>query len=361
MKKTQLTLLSASMAAILFQPSFAQAKDVTKVYGQVRVSIDNNSSDFGNGKKGLGLKSNSSRLGVKGSLDTNLTNTRLIYQAEMRYGAADEKTAELEWREGYVGLVNKNLGKLRLGRTSVGYKTTLTKIDPWNDNIPQSRQGGQQGSSALHSSYFNNAIDYVSPKVNGIQFNAFYATQFDKEGNASPGTGTPGGKGSLHNAGPINSYVGGNASGFGVRFSNKTWFFSADSITLNANGGKKLSNTKAAGKVTNGTGYQAALRYKTAKGHSVAVFYEDVTGLNLGTNQYINGIYKLGHAKLIATYGTNSSNSSSYYKTDSTTYSLGAKYMLNKKSELFIAYNNRDTGSKTYATTTMGINAKFGY
>lgn len=200
------------------------------------------SGEFGDGSRGMGLKSNSSRLGVKGSMPTTLADTALFYKAEIRYGAADEPDAEVEWREGYAGLKGA-WGKVRLGRLSTHYKTTLTKIDPWNDNVPQSRHKGKQGSSSIHRSYFNNAVEYVTPKRGGVSAALWYSTQFDGETDQ------------IHNAGEIKNFEGGDAGGVGVRYVDGPWFASAGYLDIEA-------DKVASAGMDNGTGWEAAVRYK---------------------------------------------------------------------------------------------------
>jgi hypothetical protein len=359
----------------------ARAKAV-QLYGQLRLSADSYSDDFGTGTasgstlpggKGTTIKSNASRFGIKGEIPTSLTDTSMIYQAEVLYGAADNTANEIQWREAFAGMKG-NWGQARLGRFDVAYKTSLTAIDPWNDNAPQSRGfGGVQGSSALHSSYFTNTAEYISPSLNGFKVAAWVSTQLDDETS------------NIHDAGPISNYQGGDAKGFGVKFNQGPWYVGADWIDINSNriGTEKTTFTTtcapactttsttaftANGKMHDGNGWQLAGGYK-ADNWSVGAFYEDVEDLGLGKNIYLNGTYKLGKTTLIATYGQNR-DATQYFNRDIDTWSLGAKYALTKDSELFAAWVNRSedaylapaaTPAKDYQIITVGINAKFGY
>jgi len=316
-----------------------------QVYGQLRLSVDYYSDDFGNGGKGFTVKSNASRIGIKGEIPTSLPGTSMIYQAEMLYGAADNVTQEIEWREGYAGLKGK-WGRVRLGRLDVPYKTTLTTIDPWNDSAPQSRGfGGRQGSSALHSSYFTNTMEYLTPKFFGFTIGGWLSTQLDGETS------------SIHNSSPVSNFKGGDAKGLGVKFDKGPIYVGADLIDISAD------NTAAG--LSNDSGWQLAARYKRGS-WSVAALYEDVKDLGLGTNVYLNGTYKLGKATLIATLGRNR-DAVTYKNRDIDTWSLGTKYALTKDSELLAAWVDRDedafgtTPSKRFQILTVGINVKFGY
>ncbi|MDP2834299.1 MAG: porin [Pseudomonadota bacterium] len=341
-----------------------------QLYGQLRLSADNYSSDFGTGTavagvtpggKGTTIKSNASRFGIQGEIPTSLDDTSMIYRAEVLYGAADNTLNEIQWREAFAGMKG-NWGQARLGRFDVAYKTTLTAIDPWNDNAPQSRGfSGVQGSSALHSSYFTNTAEYVSPSLNGFKVAAWVSTQLDDENS------------NIHDAGPISNYQGGDAKGFGVKFNQGPWYAAIDWIDINSDRiGTTASTTPftftANTKMHNDSGWQMAGGYK-AGNWSVGAFYEDVADLGLGKNVYMNGTYKLGKTTLIATYGQNR-DATQFFNRDIDTWSLGAKHALTKDSELFAAWVNRSedaylapaaTAAKDYQILTVGINAKFGY
>ena len=341
-QRTAMEKQSASKAA-----SWKANSKALKVYGQMRASIDNHSGDWKEGSDGTSIVSNASRIGVQGALPSGLGDANLIYRAELRYETTDSVNGtagkNVEFREGYAGLASPTWGRLRLGRLSTAYKTTLTKIDPWNDNAPQSRSGGRQGSSEFHSSYFNNAIDYVSPRIlGGLTGSIWYATEFDN--SAKP----------LHNTGTLKNFTGGSASGLGLKYKAGPLFLAADYIDIDAD------NITKAG-LANDNGWQIGGRYKVGP-FSFAALYEDVEDIGLGTNLYLNGIYKMGKTRFIAAYGTNE-NGAVYNNDDYTNWSFGIKYALNKKSELLAAYNSRsnDTKNTELNTLTIGINAKFGY
>ncbi|MFK5893007.1 MAG: porin, partial [Pseudomonadota bacterium] len=141
------------------------SEDVFKVFGQVNVSVDSSSENGPGAVKGTSIKSNASRLGMMGSMDTTIDDIQLIYKAAIEYKTTGENDQDFLFRDAYVGIKNKKYGQLRLGRLTTGYKSSYTKIDPWTDHVLQARQSGQQGASNLNSNYFNNAIDYTSPKI----------------------------------------------------------------------------------------------------------------------------------------------------------------------------------------------------
>lgn len=278
-----------------------------------------------------------------------MAGTVLFYATELRYELTDEtdgvNTKTVEFREGFAGLKG-DWGRVRFGRLSTEYKKTGTKIDPWTDNVPQARGGGRQGMSELHSSYFNNAADYVTPSFGGFSANAWYSTRIDDSATR------------MHNAGALRNYSGGQVGGIGVKYEAGPLFLGADWMDIDAD-----STTNG---VVNDAAWQVAVRYQVMDDLSFAALYEDSEDIGLGKNWYVNGIYRVGKTRLIAAYGESNdrvANSGTDSSRDWTNVSLGAKYDLTGQSELLVAWNrHRDnTNNDDFDTLTVGINAKFGY
>jgi len=358
------TLLITAMSAAFVAPQ-VMAEDVMKVYGQARVSYDSSSVNKGTATKMAGrtdggeFKSNASRLGLKGSLDTTLSNTALIYQLEAEYKtvgtngdlATDKQSIYV--REAYAGLKNKDYGKIRMGRLTVGYKSSYTAIDPWTDHVLQARQSGEQGASNLNSNYFNSTIEYVSPKFNGFEVNANYSVLSKASSTVD-----------LHNAGKLTSLKGGSASGFGVKYTNGGLRLTADTITINSNNIVPVAGSTLAKSAKNGSSNQFTAQYKFGSGTTVAALYEDATGINLGKNTFAVVSQKVGkNGLLTASYGINEASVDNAYSTtnDATTIGLGGKYKLTKKSAIFAGWTQHKRGSNDVTTFTVGIDAKFGY
>ena len=343
--KTQVVKSQTSTVSNKNQVSVSD--DIFKVFGQVNVSVDSSSADGPGVQEGKRIKSNASRLGMMGSMDTTLGDVKLIYKAAIQYESSGENNQDVLFRDAYVGLKDKKYGQLRLGRLTTGYKSSYTKIDPWTDHILQARQSGQQGASNLNSNYFNNAIDYTSPKLNGVQLNAFYSFLEDNSSLR------------LHNSGKLVSYIGGDAYGLGVKYFLGGLRLTADVIDINAD---------TTGSLTNGMAKKIGAQYKFKNGLSVAGHYEDVTELKLGTNIWGIASYKVGkNGLLTAGYGTNTGDVSDNVYTSSTkgdadTWNIGGKYKLTKKSSLIVGFNSFDReGGDDAQTFTIGVDSKFGY
>jgi predicted porin len=359
---------------VVTQVEKAQKKDealakAVQVYGQANVSVDHRAGDWADGEDGTAINSNASRIGIKGELATSLPSIALIYQAELRYETTDYVNGgpgsnaesggarQVEFREAFAGIKGANWGRLRLGRLNTGYKGTGTTIDPWTDNAPEARSGGRQGMSELHASYFNNSVDYLSPKFfGGLSGNVWYATQFDDSDKP------------IHNTGVLRNYRAGQAGGLGVKYDNGTVFLGADWLEIEAD---RISRST----LDNGNAWQVAGRYKFGpffgdQTFSLSAFYEDADSLGLGRNLYFNGIYGIDRFRIIAAYGQNR-DATVYGRVvdgvledrDWDNWSLGIKYALTDRSELLAAWNQRidDTDSQDFNTFTVGLNAKFGY
>lgn len=322
-----------------------------EVYGILSLSADFNSDDFGDGDKGWGLKDNVSRFGFRGDIPTTLGgNTRVFYNAEVQYGAANEPAVssanQFQMMQGFVGLKG-NWGSTRLGRLTVPYKAVYAAIDPWVDRVAQARQGGRQGASALNANYFNNTVEYISPGLSGFKFSGWLSHQFDNEDTATSGF--------LHNAAPLNQFKGGKSYGLGARYEKGSWLasldwieFDADAITAQAATIKNLSNE---------SGVKLTGRYK-AKDWSVAAHYEDTEDIGLGKNYYLNGIYNLDKLRLVATLGRNenartymtgTTNLNALYN-NADTWSFGGLYQIAKSTDLFMVYNSRTQDRNISAT-----------
>jgi predicted porin len=366
MKNTMFKLSPLIVACSMASAPVA-AEDKLSVHGQLNVSADYSDITALPGKdnvlgrmEGTDLKSNASRFGFSGALDTTLGKTKLIYKADVQYsavgnngdGAGDAGNDDkLFLRDAFAGLKHKKYGKLQMGRFTVGYKSSYVKIDPWTDHTLQMRQSGQQGASNLNSNYFNYAVGYTSPKWKGFSINGHYSVLADDNLD------------SLHNSGKLKDMKGGSAGGVGLKFTNGGLRLTADMLNLDSkNDPGKTDPTKA----KNGTAYSMTAQYKFSSGTTLAGMYENVKDVNLGENMFAIVSQKIGKYGLVtAGYGTNLASNDNAYTVkndnDSSSISVGAKYFLTKKSALIAGYNNYERGKEKSSTFTVGIDAKFGY
>lgn len=154
-------LLAAAVAAL----STVAAQAAPTVYGKAFLTLDVQEGDLADAER-TQLNSNSSRIGFKGS-EALSANTDLVYQLE--YGIkVDDGSRNFTSRDTYLGLSNKQFGTVLAGR--------LTAIDDMV-NYANVTNGGVLGGDdvlAFTPSRANNAVAYVSPSYNGLNFLGMY-------------------------------------------------------------------------------------------------------------------------------------------------------------------------------------------
>lgn len=330
-----------------------------QVYGQLRLSLDARSGDHS--RSGTGLTSNASRLGVRGGLDLGAGAWRLIYQLEFQVDAVSA-AASISGRDQFAGISHKKYGTLRLGRISCVYKNSLTRLDPWNDNLPQARAGGAsgspglQGASFLHASYLNSGIDYASPLImKALSLSAFWSRAFQGEG---------GRLGSLAADSPGSQLQGGWLGGLGLRYEKGAFFFLGDLLVYEA------EKTTGSGVEKKGLGMQFAAGYND-RDWSGVVFHEQVMDLGAGRNWHINLVCKkVAKLWMIAAVGLNSAASSSVLRLvhaglseaeefTAAAASLGCKYFLDSGFEIFLVARTARVGRRNYQALSSGFNLRF--
>lgn len=181
-------LLAAAVAAL----STVAAQAAPTVYGKAFLTIDLNDGDTDrttvitdatgatttttgstSNKSRSQLNSNSSRIGFKGS-EALSANTDLVYQLEYGIDVDADKGRNFKSRDTYLGLSNKQFGTVLAGR--------LTAIDDMVNYADVTAGGvlnvdGGNGDGILASfdaPRANNAIAYVSPNYNGLNFLGMY-------------------------------------------------------------------------------------------------------------------------------------------------------------------------------------------
>lgn len=164
--KTQ--LLTALICAGLSLSVFAEPM----FYGKANVSyqiVDENYFDSGGNvdESTTEVKSNASRIGVKGSLKIE-GGIEAIYQAEfeVQFDDGDDENGEtFSQRDIFVGLKGR-LGKVKVGKFDTPLKVAQKKVDLFND-----LEGDIKHIITEHDNRVDNIISYQSP-----EFGSFVAT-----------------------------------------------------------------------------------------------------------------------------------------------------------------------------------------
>lgn len=165
------TLVAASVLSAMAAPVMAD----TTVYGKANVTVQ--SSDEGAGSI-TELKSNASRLGVKGSqkLDGGL---EVVYKYELQVDVSDESGEKnLKSRNQYVGLKGA-FGEVLVGRNDTVLKQSQGKFDIFSD-LEADIKNLWKGENRMSDS-----ITYKTPKMNGFQAGISYILDEDNDDSAT--------------------------------------------------------------------------------------------------------------------------------------------------------------------------------
>lgn len=183
-------LIVMAVAGVLGSPTIILADDDNKIewYGKVHLSVDAYSDarvdgDEDGDDSGIGVASNSSRLGFKGKhkMDNGM---KFVWQYESQINI-DDGNGSLANRNTYAGF-SGNFGKIIAGNHDTPLKRVVTKWDPFNETVGEARsvlgQPGDEGNNSFNTRA-KNMIMYTSPKMGGFKILAQYGTDSDASSN----------------------------------------------------------------------------------------------------------------------------------------------------------------------------------
>ncbi len=154
-------------AACMATPTMAD----TILFGQLHASVDS----LDGASKSTSLSSNSSRIGVKGSVNLDY-GLKALYHAEWGMDTGDNGSYDFSNRNQVVG-IGGNFGAVLVGRHDTPFKMVTGKSDMfWTTQLGQSRQITNGSGWDLRA---NNVIAYQTPNLNGFQAIAAYVTEED--------------------------------------------------------------------------------------------------------------------------------------------------------------------------------------
>lgn len=183
--------LALAACSIFAQPAFAAdnaQSEVADFYGKLNINVQ--SSDEG-GESVNELKSNASRLGVKGEykLDTDYELTA-IYQLEFQVNVDDDAKGTFTSRNQWVG-VKGGFGEVTVGRADTPLKVSQGKFDLFND------YEGDLKHLFIGENRVTDSLTYKSPSYNNVKFLASYILSEDKDKSDPFSLGVHFGDGSL--------------------------------------------------------------------------------------------------------------------------------------------------------------------
>jgi len=333
-------ILALAIIGALTTPLAAQAANV-EIYGKVRMSVNmaDNGATAPAESSAIGVSSNSSRIGFKGSEDLGNGMTAL-FQAESDYSFDDGFWSSA--RDAYVGMQG-DFGKVRAGILSTPYKNATGSIDPFGDTP------GDYNAIIRHDTRAKNAIEYSSKTKDGLSFAAAYiASTADDEL-------------------PV---AGGNAD------------FNGISVSANFTQGP-LMGTVAIENLGQGTGNpddkatKLGVTYKLDSVTNVGGVYEMIDdGTTDNSTIYVSGSRKMNDKYVLkGAFGTRDSTSGS---DDGATFlTVGVSHQYTKNVEVYALYAqvDNDAGStlslqkamdgagianETASSMSIGMNMNFG-
>ena len=189
-KGKQMKLIKSTITFALCSV-FAQhaiADETVNLYGKLNLSIQ--ATEEGD-ESFSELKSNASRLGVKGKykLDTDY-GLEAIYKIEWQVNVEDGSKDTFTARNQWVGLKG-GFGEFTVGRVDTTLKLAQGKFDLFND------YEGDLKNLFIGENRVTDSLTYKSPKYNNVQFSASYILSEDEDLDNPYSVGVSFGDGSL--------------------------------------------------------------------------------------------------------------------------------------------------------------------
>ncbi|QIZ77034.1 porin [Ferrimonas lipolytica] len=182
------TLIAAALAATV--PAVATAAPVS-FYGKLNVEAAFNDYDTDSidgedlGLSETEIRSNSSRVGVKGDLELN-SDVTAFYTVEYEVNIDEEDKDNFEARNQFVG-IKGNFGAISLGRQDTMLKKSQGKVDVFSDYAGDLAKYGLQGENRG-----TETLTYMLPKMGLFSAGVTYLAegsegQLDEDGERTDG------------------------------------------------------------------------------------------------------------------------------------------------------------------------------
>ncbi len=313
--------IAASVAAAILLPasSVYAAKildDKLEIYGKVHVSIDSsNRDDPSVSSEGMGVSSNSSRLGFKGQLPAG--SMKFIYQVESEIRFDEGKSGStLAGRNTYAGLKG-SFGQIIAGQYDTPFKTVASKWGLFGDSVGERRAilGASYSDGNQLNERAKNAIMYTF-KTKTLRFDAMYAN--DPEKKTSGGTDN----------------TDKNMLSIGLRYkSGPLWLGIASESWEGQSKAGNVDAVRVGAKYKFGMA-QIGVFYETIDSANKAQWNRDATGLNAK--------FKISKTTDIRAQYLVVDDADGTTDTGATKVSFGIFHKLDKKAQVYIAYGSTD-------------------
>ena len=319
-------LMSIAVASALALPVVnANADAMSKPYGEVHMAFQRVAAGSANATYDIdGTSSKANKLGLKGSVDTNLLDAVAVYQIELGFHNGKALYGEFFERDTWVGLSSKSMGTIRGGTMATAWKSNSALVDPLFTTALEGRGsvvGGDSsklaGGVSPTSGRATHAVRYDSPSFGGVKVSANYSfNQTDQ-----------------------------NPLGLGVTYKAKgmAGFFNYQST------GKDKAAMKVGGKAMFGA-FGVSGAYEIDQG-AIGGFKDSKMN-----ELYLAGTYTMGATTFILNFG-NAAESASGKKDNSTGFGLAVSQQLAKKVSMYAGYGTRSGGANAAGSGVDKINA----
>lgn len=308
-------LLVVAVAGVMAMPLAANAGGKHKAYGQVHISVDR-PDESGMMVNGSARKAN--KIGMKGSMDTNIADFKAVYQIEAGM-VVGGKTGFDQERDTWAGLSSKSMGTVRVGTMATHYKQMGKATDALFTTSAEGR-GLIKTQSSQHSGFgagrgrADQMIRYDSPSISGAKVIAHYQM--------------------------VDS--GDNNMGLGLQYKAGNYLAFFDYLDLKSKG--ETAAMKLGGKAKFGPA-SVALQYEIDDDGNI----ETTAG---GENQlHLQGTYAMGATTFVLTVGNNSEN---------TGYAVAVVQKVAKKASVHVGYAADGSGDDDSTAITAGMKVAFG-
>jgi predicted porin len=217
----QKKIIVLALAAAFAAPAFAETANVN-VYGQVNMSVESISTGDSvaatpvKGGTATKVSSNVTRLGFKGNQDLG-DGVSVMFQIEQQIdgdnsGGAGSSRTTFATRNTFVGLSDKALGTVQIGKIDTPYKSATRSLDAFGDLLADSRTllGGVAGKSALISfdGRQGDEVMYTSPEMAGVTFAAAYVAGAESNKNTTVNQGSATSLAAMYKSGDLSANLG---------------------------------------------------------------------------------------------------------------------------------------------------------
>jgi len=350
----QKKIIVLALAAAFSAPAFADTANVN-VYGAVNMSVEsinNGDSAAGlTGSRATKVSSNVTKLGFKGAQDLG-DDVSAIWQIEQQididnagYTGTGSKSTHFTFatRNSFVGLSDKSLGMVQLGKFDTPYKASTRSLDAFGDSLADNRSllGGVSGKSAdmTFDGRDGDVVAYTSPVMGGVTLAVAYVVGAEQNTATTVNQGSATSMAAMYQAGNLSANLGYEVHSFGT----------ANSGTL---AGTTASDGQKETAVKLGVGYKFDALYLSA------IYEKTSDTLAAGAAKYDHNVWNVA-----AKYDFNSNNTvklsysraseiNSAANTGATQASAGFDHKLAKTTSVYALYTVLTNGDAINYTLT---------